>query len=84
MVHRVEYNNFFNTRTIMAELLLGEPLFPGDKEPRQCELIFKQCGTPTESNWPNCKKLPLYSTFINDSMMYDRNLKKYIVDRLPL
>lgn len=68
----------------MAELLLGEPIFPGDKEPRQCSLIFQYCGTPNEKNWPGCKKLPLYQTFVTENNQTERTLTKYMQDRLPL
>jgi len=45
---------------ILAELLYKKPIFPGKNEINQLELIFKLCGTPTESTWPNVSKLPWY------------------------
>jgi len=53
----------------MAELILGKPIFPGDKENKECELIFNVCGTPNEENWPGVKNLPLYSAFISSDPM---------------
>ena len=67
---------------IMAELILGGPLFPGDKEFKQCDLIFKICGTPDERNWPNCKELPHFSVFV-PSQHHERNLKNYMLSRRP-
>jgi len=73
-------------RCIMAELLLGAPLFPGDKEPRQCELIFQVCGTPNEKNWPGCTNLPYYSTYVPNNVMdhHERTLKNHFLKQKPL
>jgi hypothetical protein len=70
----------------MAELILGAPIFPGDKEIRQCELIFQTCGTPDERNWPGCKNLPHYNTFIPSDVTqhHERNLKNYLLKQRPL
>jgi len=70
---------------IMAELILGTPLFPGDKEPRQCELIFQTCGTPNEKNWPGCTNLPYYSTYVPSNIMehHERTLKNYFLKQKP-
>lgn len=45
---------------VFAELLLGKVLFPGDKEEKQCQLIFEKCGIPDDTNWPDSKKLQLH------------------------
>eukprot|EP00048_Salpingoeca_helianthica_P003943 m.72183 g.72183 ORF g.72183 m.72183 type:complete len:307 (-) comp12978_c0_seq2:63-983(-) len=37
---------------IMAEMLTGRPLFPGDSEIDQQFRIFRTLGTPTETTWP--------------------------------
>jgi len=70
----------------MAELLLGQPLFPGDKEPGQCDLIFRACGTPDERSWPGCKNLPYYNTFVpsDPSAHHERNIKEYMLKQRPL
>ena len=44
---------------ILAELVLGKPLFAGRSEPEQLELIFKLLGTPTDAAWPGWDRLPL-------------------------
>lgn len=51
---------------IMAELLLGRPLLPGETADRQLDLIWELCGTPNENGWtgailmPNrCKHAPV-------------------------
>lgn len=70
----------------MAELILGAPLFPGDKEPKQCELIFQTCGTPNDSNWPGCRNLPYYNTFVPSDITehHERSLKSYLLKQRPL
>nr|CAB3475295.1 unnamed protein product [Digitaria exilis] len=40
---------------ILAELLLGEPIFPGRTEVEQLHRIFKLCGTPSEDYWEKMK-----------------------------
>ncbi|XP_015698673.1 probable serine/threonine-protein kinase At1g54610 isoform X2 [Oryza brachyantha] len=40
---------------ILAELLLGEPIFPGRTEVEQLHKIFKLCGTPPEDYWDKMK-----------------------------
>ncbi|KQK11300.1 probable serine/threonine-protein kinase At1g54610 [Brachypodium distachyon] len=43
---------------VLAELLLGEPIFPGRTEVEQLHKIFKLCGTPSEDYWENMKFPP--------------------------
>ena len=43
----------------MAELLLGRPLFPGQTELEQLELICRLLGTPNDKIWPSFQ---LYNT----------------------
>jgi len=40
---------------ILAELLLGEPIFPGRTEVEQLHKIFRLCGTPSEDYWEKMK-----------------------------
>uniref|UniRef100_A0A0D9V9S0 [RNA-polymerase]-subunit kinase n=1 Tax=Leersia perrieri TaxID=77586 RepID=A0A0D9V9S0_9ORYZ len=40
---------------ILAELLLGEPIFPGRTEVEQLHKIFKLCGTPSDDYWEKMK-----------------------------
>jgi cyclin-dependent kinase 2 len=46
---------------IMAEMITGKPLFPGDSEIGQLFKIFQIMGTPNEENWPGITKLKDYS-----------------------
>lgn len=45
---------------IFCEMLTSKPLFPGDSEIDQLFRIFRQLGTPTESEWPGVTTLPDY------------------------
>ena len=45
---------------IMAEMITGNPLFPGDCEIGQLFKIFEIMGTPNEDTWPGISKLPDY------------------------
>merc|ERR1712130_409353 len=45
---------------IFAEIVTLSPLFPGDSEIDQIFNIFKVLGTPNESMWTGCTKLPDY------------------------
>ena len=42
---------------IFAELLAGQPLFPGKDEADQLERICKIMGSPTEQTMPGVSKL---------------------------
>ena len=46
---------------IMAEMITGKPLFPGDSEIGQLFKIFQIMGTPNEETWPGITKLKDYS-----------------------
>lgn len=43
---------------IFAEMILGQPVLPGDSEIDQIFKIFKMMGTPTEKDWPGVSDLP--------------------------
>lgn len=47
---------------IMAEMITGKPLFPGDCEIGQLFKIFQLTGTPNEENWKGVSKLADYKT----------------------
>jgi len=38
---------------ILGELLARKAIFPGRTDPDQLEIIFKACGSPTSTNWPD-------------------------------
>lgn len=44
---------------IFGELLTGKPLFPGQSEIKQIELIFEALGSPNEEIWPDYEKIKL-------------------------
>ncbi|KAJ1633309.1 cell division control protein 2 2 [Pavlovales sp. CCMP2436] len=44
--------------TIMAEMITGQPLFPGDSEIDELFKIFRLLGTPREDVWSGVSKLP--------------------------
>ncbi|KAJ1919426.1 hypothetical protein H4219_002018 [Mycoemilia scoparia] len=48
---------------IFAELVSGEPLFPGQGEIDQIGKIFSLVGTPTETTWPGFNDLPNSNVF---------------------
>ncbi|KAI9295986.1 kinase-like protein [Neoconidiobolus thromboides FSU 785] len=48
---------------IFGELILNEPLFPGEGEIDQIGRIFKLLGSPTRDNWPNYMNLPYAQKF---------------------
>ena len=47
---------------ILAELVLGRPLFTGKTEMDQLQLIFDMVGTPNSKSWPGVKDLKLLRT----------------------
>lgn len=44
----------------MLELFTTKPVFQGNDEIHQLEVIYSVLGTPTETNWPAAKDLPWY------------------------
>lgn len=48
---------------VFAELFLRIPLFAGDTDIQQLDLIFKALGTPTEKEWPGMSGLPGFLEF---------------------
>lgn len=48
---------------IFGEMLIGNPIFCGQSEIEQIDLIIKLLGTPNESNWPDLKNLKFFSMF---------------------
>lgn len=58
---------------IMAELVGGRPLFPGDSEIDTLFKIFRLIGTPTNENWPGVCSL---SHFQNEFPKWRRDKKQ--------
>lgn len=46
---------------IFAEMITGTPVFPGNSEEDQLDLIFRGCGTPTHDIWPEFTSMPLFN-----------------------
>jgi len=75
--------------TILAEMVLGKPLFHGDSEIDQLYQIFRVLRTPTEEIWPGVTQLPAFQAIfpswttnkLRDSMM---NLEPSGFDLLEL
>jgi len=44
----------------MLELFCGKPVFQGNDEIHQLEVIYSIMGTPDETRWPAVKDLPWY------------------------
>mmetsp|Transcript_7484 Transcript_7484/g.15254 ORF Transcript_7484/g.15254 Transcript_7484/m.15254 type:complete len:296 (+) Transcript_7484:403-1290(+) len=47
---------------IFAEMVMRQPLFPGDSEIDELYKIFRTLGTPTNEMWPGVQDLPDYRT----------------------
>lgn len=45
---------------IFAEMTTGKPLFPGQADADQLDIIFQLLGTPTPESWPGMCSLPEY------------------------
>ncbi|MFH4982041.1 hypothetical protein AB6A40_008750 [Gnathostoma spinigerum] len=48
---------------IVGELYTRKPLFQGNSEMAQLDVISRICGTPSPENWPDVTRLPLYPSF---------------------
>ena len=47
-------------RCIMLELFTKKPIFQGNDEIHQLDVIYKIIGTPTADRWPDVANLPWY------------------------
>ena len=60
---RIKYTekvDIWSLGCILAELYTGEPLFPGNNEQEQVELIMEMCGMPPESMIDKSRKKDHY------------------------
>merc|ERR550539_893899 len=64
---------------IFAEMVNGQPLFPGNSDADQLQKIFKILGTPNETNWPAVTELPEWKT---DFQVYELHPWPNIVPNL--
>ena len=62
---------------LVAELLRGAPILPGNTEIEQVDLIFALCGSPSVASWPSGPSLPLWETFCDaeDDSVKERSLR---------
>jgi cyclin-dependent kinase 12/13 len=61
-------------RCIFGELVTRRPLFQGQREDEQLEMISRLCGSPTPAVWPDVIHLPLFAT-LKQKKTYRRRLK---------
>ncbi|CAM9472169.1 unnamed protein product, partial [Hapterophycus canaliculatus] len=64
---------------ILAELIIGKPLFPTKTEVEQLEAIFKVCGTPDSTRWPTHEELPGFGSMMPKNKYPDR-LKQHLTE----
>jgi cyclin-dependent kinase 12/13 len=60
---------------ILGELFRKKPLFPGNGELMQLEIISNLCGTPTPAVWPSVIKLPLWHAY-TPAKLHRRRLRE--------
>ena len=56
---------------ILAEMMLGSPVFRGDSEISQLQSIFQVLGTPTNISWPQVTSLPNFPFNLQN---FDKNI----------
>lgn len=76
------YVDLWSCGCIMGEFLQGKPLFPGKTEQQQCQLIFKELGTPDDNSWPGFSDLP-HAKKINWERNKNNMLRKRYKDQMP-
>jgi CTD kinase subunit alpha len=59
-------------RCIMLELFTKKPIFQGNDEIHQVEVLFKLLGTPTSERWPDVMNLPWYELVRPQQLMPNR------------
>mmetsp|Transcript_16941 Transcript_16941/g.36707 ORF Transcript_16941/g.36707 Transcript_16941/m.36707 type:complete len:358 (+) Transcript_16941:18-1091(+) len=66
---------------ILAELLIGQPIFPGKNEKDQLEKIIRICGSPNDQNWKTHRRLPLVGvmgSWLKQVGVHKRTLRDHI------
>jgi len=66
----------------MLELFTKKPIFQGNDEIHQVEVLFKLLGTPTLERWPDVMNLPWYELVKPQQVMpyrFREAFEKYIV-----
>ncbi|KIH59324.1 kinase domain protein [Ancylostoma duodenale] len=67
---------------ILGEFFTRKPLFQGNNEAAQLDLISKVCGTPCLANWPEVEKMPLFNT-LRSKKQYVRCLREEFSQIMP-
>ncbi|RLM78065.1 putative serine/threonine-protein kinase [Panicum miliaceum] len=73
--------DLWSTGCILAELLAGKPIMPGQTEIEQLHKIFKLCGSPSEDYWAKAK-LPDVTLF-KPQRPYRRKIAETFKDFAP-
>ncbi|XP_048590850.1 cyclin-dependent kinase C-2-like isoform X1 [Brassica napus] len=69
--------DIWSVACLFAELLNGEPIFPGKTEIDQLKKICELCGSPDENNWPGVSEMPLYERFKPSLPLKSRVIETY-------
>ncbi|VDM58212.1 unnamed protein product [Angiostrongylus costaricensis] len=67
---------------ILGEFFTRKPLFQGNNEAAQLDLISKVCGSPSVANWPDVEKMPLFNT-LRSKKQYVRCLREEFAQLVP-
>lgn len=65
---------------LFGELMIGKPLFPGNSEKQQIDLIFQTLGSPNEELWPDYERIILIRKLKLPNYKFNRLLDK-LADR---
>lgn len=77
-VHYGKGVDLWSLGCLMAELVLGEPIFKGSCELETLGKIMTIIGNPTEDNWPGVTQLPNYLPYEKAGFMLKDMLKAKI------
>lgn len=55
--------DLYSAGLVLAELMVGAPLWQGNNVLGQLSIVFDALGTPNEETWPTVKELPDYVPF---------------------
>jgi cyclin-dependent kinase 12/13 len=67
---------------ILGELFVKHPLFPGEQEMPQLDMISKVCGTPTPAEWPDVVNLRHFHV-LKPRKIYRRRVKEEYANLIP-
>ncbi|KJH46797.1 kinase domain protein [Dictyocaulus viviparus] len=67
---------------ILGEFFTRKPLFQGNNEAAQLDLISRVCGSPSVTNWPDVEKMPLFNT-LRSKKQYVRCLREEFSQLVP-